>query len=122
VGGAEEHPASKAAMTAAGAAMRRKERYCIDVSSDGALWQCALDGIERDIDQLGDGRYLLRLPFVVRTRSVALHMKVVTISHPSGRVVLVTVHLTRGSVPREEGAWMLVSSQAIEGTVGGGHV
>lgn len=48
-------------------------------------------------------------------------MKVVTNSYRAGEVVLVTVHLTRGSAPREKGAWMLVSATGVEGTVGGGH-
>ncbi|MDR7272803.1 xanthine dehydrogenase accessory factor [Pelomonas saccharophila] len=37
-------------------------------------------------------------------------------------VVLVTVSRTTGSVPREVGAWMAVGSDAIRGTVGGGHL
>jgi xanthine dehydrogenase accessory factor len=37
-------------------------------------------------------------------------------------VVRVEVQATRGSVPREVGACMLVSSTATEGTVGGGHL
>lgn len=36
--------------------------------------------------------------------------------------VLVTVHRTRGSVPREAGAWMAVFACDALGTVGGGHV
>ena len=36
--------------------------------------------------------------------------------------MLVTVHATRGSVPREPGAWMAVFAQGIVGTVGGGHL
>ena len=36
--------------------------------------------------------------------------------------ILVTVHTTRGSVPREPGAWMAVFSQCIVGTVGGGNL
>ncbi len=35
---------------------------------------------------------------------------------------LVTVHTTRGSVPREKGAWMAVFAQAVVGTIGGGHL
>jgi xanthine dehydrogenase accessory factor len=49
-------------------------------------------------------------------------MKVVTKRIADEPVVLVTVHRVRGSAPREAGAWMLVSPQGIEGTVGGGHV
>ncbi|MEJ6020690.1 xanthine dehydrogenase accessory protein XdhC [Ramlibacter sp. PS4R-6] len=49
-------------------------------------------------------------------------MKVVTNRYFDEQVVLVTVHQVRGSAPREEGAWMLVSGQGIEGTVGGGHM
>jgi xanthine dehydrogenase accessory factor len=36
--------------------------------------------------------------------------------------VLVTVASTRGSVPREAGAWMAVFAHQIFGTVGGGHL
>jgi xanthine dehydrogenase accessory factor len=36
--------------------------------------------------------------------------------------VLVTVHASRGSVPREQGAWMAVFSQGAVGTIGGGHL
>lgn len=36
--------------------------------------------------------------------------------------VLVTVYATRGSVPREVGAWMAVFARNVLGTVGGGHV
>ncbi|MFT7721690.1 MAG: xanthine dehydrogenase accessory protein XdhC [Roseateles sp.] len=37
-------------------------------------------------------------------------------------LVLVTVARTRGSVPREAGAWMAVAAGGITGTVGGGHL
>jgi xanthine dehydrogenase accessory factor len=36
--------------------------------------------------------------------------------------VLVTVHGTQGSVPREAGAWMAVFAQDVIGTIGGGHL
>ena len=36
--------------------------------------------------------------------------------------VLVQVHTTSGSVPREVGAWMAVFHDALVGTVGGGHL
>jgi xanthine dehydrogenase accessory factor len=36
--------------------------------------------------------------------------------------VLVTVASTRGSVPRETGAWMVVFLHRVVGTVGGGHL
>ena len=36
--------------------------------------------------------------------------------------ILVTVSRTSGSVPREVGAWMAVGPDAIDGTVGGGHL
>lgn len=39
-----------------------------------------------------------------------------------GPVVLITVHETRGSVPREKGAWMAVWLQGHVGTIGGGHL
>ena len=36
--------------------------------------------------------------------------------------VLVTVAATRGSVPREAGAWMAVFARGLVGTIGGGHL
>jgi xanthine dehydrogenase accessory factor len=36
--------------------------------------------------------------------------------------VLVSVHSTEGSVPREAGTWMAVFAQRVLGTVGGGHL
>ncbi len=36
--------------------------------------------------------------------------------------VLVTVHASRGSVPREAGAWMAVFTEDAVGTIGGGHL
>ncbi len=39
-----------------------------------------------------------------------------------GRAVLVTVAAVEGSGPREPGAWMLVSADAVIGTVGGGQL
>jgi xanthine dehydrogenase accessory factor len=36
--------------------------------------------------------------------------------------VLVSVHETAGSVPREAGAWMAVFGQTVTGTIGGGHL
>jgi xanthine dehydrogenase accessory factor len=36
--------------------------------------------------------------------------------------VLVEVHATRGSVPRERGAWMAVFAHTQVGTIGGGHL
>ena len=36
--------------------------------------------------------------------------------------VLVTVHASRGSVPREAGAWMAVFALDAVGTIGGGHL
>jgi xanthine dehydrogenase accessory factor len=36
--------------------------------------------------------------------------------------VLVTVDSTRGSVPRDAGAWMGVFANAVVGTIGGGHL
>jgi xanthine dehydrogenase accessory factor len=35
---------------------------------------------------------------------------------------LITVHTTRGSVPREKGAWMAVFSRGAVGTIGGGQL
>ncbi|RUT98844.1 xanthine dehydrogenase accessory protein XdhC, partial [Mesorhizobium sp. USDA-HM6] len=40
----------------------------------------------------------------------------------TGRVALVEVAATKGSTPREAGAFMLVSSSAIFGTIGGGQL
>jgi xanthine dehydrogenase accessory factor len=37
-------------------------------------------------------------------------------------MILVRVEETQGSVPREAGAWMLVTAQDIEGTIGGGQL
>ncbi len=39
-----------------------------------------------------------------------------------GRAVLVTVAATRGSTPREAGAWMIVTANQAQGTIGGGHM
>ena len=36
--------------------------------------------------------------------------------------VLVSVHETAGSVPRDAGAWMAVFAQTVTGTIGGGHL
>jgi xanthine dehydrogenase accessory factor len=49
-------------------------------------------------------------------------MKVLTNRLRREAAVLVTVASTRGSAPREPGAWMLVFAGDIEGTVGGGHL
>jgi xanthine dehydrogenase accessory factor len=38
------------------------------------------------------------------------------------RACLVSVHATRGSVPREQGAWMAVFDDEVIGTVGGGQL
>jgi len=43
------------------------------------------------------------------------------LGHP-GRVALVEVAATKGSTPREAGAFMLVSASAIFGTIGGGQL
>ncbi|RWC54286.1 MAG: xanthine dehydrogenase accessory protein XdhC, partial [Mesorhizobium sp.] len=39
-----------------------------------------------------------------------------------GRIALVEVAGTKGSTPREKGAFMLVSASAILGTIGGGQL
>jgi xanthine dehydrogenase accessory factor len=39
-----------------------------------------------------------------------------------GRAVLVTVAATRGSTPREAGAWMIVTATTAQATIGGGHL
>ena len=49
-------------------------------------------------------------------------MKLVTPKFTEGPVVHVTVFATQGSAPREPGAWMLVSANEVQGTVGGGRV
>ena len=41
---------------------------------------------------------------------------------PRESAVLVTVHASLGSVPREAGAWMAVFTQDAVGTIGGGHL
>ncbi len=38
------------------------------------------------------------------------------------KACLVTLHASRGSVPREQGAWMAVFANAEIGTIGGGHL
>jgi xanthine dehydrogenase accessory factor len=40
----------------------------------------------------------------------------------NGDAVLVRVHETAGSVPREAGAWMAVFRDTVVGTIGGGHL
>ncbi|RVC82423.1 xanthine dehydrogenase accessory protein XdhC, partial [Mesorhizobium sp. M4A.F.Ca.ET.022.05.2.1] len=40
----------------------------------------------------------------------------------AGRAALVEVAATKGSTPRETGAFMLVSASAIYGTIGGGQL
>ena len=40
----------------------------------------------------------------------------------AGQVALVEVAGTKGSTPREKGAYMLVSQTAIHGTIGGGQL
>src|SRR5437764_3100171 len=40
----------------------------------------------------------------------------------SADAVLVRVHETAGSVPREAGAWMAVFRDTVVGTIGGGHL
>ncbi len=39
-----------------------------------------------------------------------------------GCAVLVSIAATRGSVPREAGAWMLVTATQAQATIGGGHL
>jgi xanthine dehydrogenase accessory factor len=38
------------------------------------------------------------------------------------RACLMSVHASRGSVPREQGAWMAVFAEGAVGTIGGGHL
>lgn len=42
--------------------------------------------------------------------------------HAQGRAVLVSVHATQGSVPREVGTWMAVFAAETVGTIGGGRL
>ena len=49
-------------------------------------------------------------------------MNVVTQRLTRERGVLVTVETTRGSAPRDAGAWMMVFSADVAGTIGGGHL
>ncbi|MBC5781580.1 xanthine dehydrogenase accessory protein XdhC [Ramlibacter sp. USB13] len=51
-----------------------------------------------------------------------LPIKEVTSRLASQDAVLVDVHATAGSVPREAGAWMAVFRDAVVGTIGGGHL
>ena len=39
-----------------------------------------------------------------------------------GRAVIVAIANGSGSVPRESGAWMVVSASGQHGTIGGGHL
>jgi xanthine dehydrogenase accessory factor len=49
-------------------------------------------------------------------------MQLVTSGLARENAVLVTVEETRGSVPREAGAWMLVFAGDVVNTIGGGHL
>src|SRR3954470_8998982 len=51
-----------------------------------------------------------------------LPIKEVTKTLASADAVLVSVHETAGSVPREAGAWMAVFRDSVVGTIGGGHL
>jgi xanthine dehydrogenase accessory factor len=51
-----------------------------------------------------------------------LPIKEVTERLAAEDAVLVSVHETAGSVPREAGAWMAVFGQTVTGTIGGGHL
>ena len=51
-----------------------------------------------------------------------LPIKEVTVRLAAEDGVLVSVHETAGSVPREAGAWMAVFADAVTGTIGGGHL
>ena len=51
-----------------------------------------------------------------------LPIKEVTERLAAEGAVLVTVHETAGSVPREAGAWMAVFARTVTGTIGGGHL
>jgi len=51
-----------------------------------------------------------------------LAIEEVTIRLASEDAVLVRVHETAGSVPREMGAWMAVFRDSVTGTIGGGHL
>ncbi|WP_173932817.1 xanthine dehydrogenase accessory protein XdhC [Chelativorans sp. Marseille-P2723] len=50
----------------------------------------------------------------------AKHLKAFLTSAPDAAVV--TISQAKGSTPREEGAWMLVSREGIFGTIGGGQL
>jgi xanthine dehydrogenase accessory factor len=68
----------------------------------------------------------MRLPlgyaFCDWTLCKAQTMELVTSRLAQEDAVLVTVAQTRGSVPREAGAWMLVFADDVAGTIGGGHL
>src|SRR6187399_2504074 len=51
-----------------------------------------------------------------------LLLKEVTKKLASEDAMLVTVHETAGSVPREAGTWMAVFRDSVSGTIGGGHL
>src|SRR5262249_36206066 len=67
----------------------------------------------------GAKRYISRME--MQTMNSKLQSLKVFLSQP-GRVALVEVAATRGSTPREAGAFMLVSASAIFGTIGGGQL
>jgi xanthine dehydrogenase accessory factor len=51
-----------------------------------------------------------------------LPLEEVTKRLASGDAMLVSVHETAGSAPREAGAWMAVFRDSVTGTIGGGHL
>jgi xanthine dehydrogenase accessory factor len=51
-----------------------------------------------------------------------LSLKEITKTLACQDAVLVLVHETAGSVPREAGAWMAVFRDSVAGTIGGGHL
>ena len=76
--------------------------------------------------QLSEGILCLNLALIVRDFAFYRYLIVTLTSRLLQRLalepaVLVTVQSTRGSVPREAGAWMAVFANAIAGTVGGGR-
>jgi len=63
---------------------------------------------------------IVSFPFA--TLYIMLPIKEVTLRLGTEDAVLVCVHETAGSVPREAGAWMVVFANTVTGTIGGGHL
>lgn len=65
---------------------------------------------------------LARTPTLPRRAASASAKRLAAFLEAHPAVALVEVVEAKGSTPREKGAWMLVSPDAIHGTIGGGHL